>query len=216
MSFVDATAEQNTLQKNKCAYLEFISVLEPKLRNHSTMTLIRGLTRTYAVVIIVVLALVGSTVFISAWMGSLTISSLAKHPPNENDLVIEEITMSSDNPLILSVKVKSNCTHAHIWMNEALIKDYNQTTVAEYWGEWRYSEGPNGQEQTYVLPICELSDFGSEETLTLNFETSLPSGNYTLWFCCTWMIVYDDGDVCTRATVERCTRPFDHANFTIL
>jgi hypothetical protein len=105
-----------------------------------------------------------------------------------------EVTMNDANPLILSVRVKSNCTDDIIYLVEARIEDYNQTTVAVYRGEWV------GGRDGYRRPICVLPDFGSEELLTLNFETSLPSGNYTLWFC-------------SRADVV--IYPFAHAYFTI-
>lgn len=128
---------------------------------------------------------------VSAWMGALTVPGM-HHAANENDLLI---TVSVDNtdPLILSVRVKSNCTDDILYLVEARVKDYNETTVAKYRGEW--VGGRNG----HFEPICVLPSFGSEELLTLNFETSLPSGHYTLWFYSTAMIIY----------------PFAHTDFII-
>jgi len=126
------------------------------------------------------------------WMSALTVPGM-HHAANENDLLMA-ISVDNTNPLILSVRVKSNCTDDILYLIEARIRDCNQTTAAEYQGIWV------GGRDGYRLPICVLENFGSEETLTVDFETTLPSGNYTLWFCSTMMgVVY----------------PFAHAQFTI-
>jgi hypothetical protein len=125
------------------------------------------------------------------WMGALAVPTL-HHAHDENDLLLD-VSVDNTDPLILSVKVKSNCTDDNLYLAVARIKDYNETTVAEYRGEW--VDGSDG----YFEPICVLQNFGSEELLTLNFETSLPSGNYTLWFCSYAMVLY----------------PFAHTDFII-
>ena len=112
---------------------------------------------------------------LSGWMGALTATGM-HHAANENDLLIA-VSVVDANPLTLSVRVESNCTDDILYLVEARVKDYNETTVAEYRGVWV------GGRDGYRQPICVLQNFGSEELLTLNFETSLPSGNYALWFC---------------------------------
>jgi hypothetical protein len=127
-----------------------------------------------------------------AGMSALTITGM-HHAANENDLLMA-VSVDTTNPLILSVRVKSNCTDDILYLVEARVKDYNETTVAEYRGVWV------GGRDGYRRPICVLQNFGSEELLTLNFETSLPSGTYALWFCSRFdVVIY----------------PFAHAYFTI-
>ena len=128
---------------------------------------------------------------VSAWMGALTVA-IINTPADENDLLMD-VSVDYTNPLILSVRVKSNRTYGALYLEEARIEDWNETTVAEYRGEWV------GGRDGHRLPICELKNFGSEELLTLNFETSLPSGNYSLWFYSYAMILY----------------PFAHTDFII-
>ena len=129
---------------------------------------------------------------VSAWMGPLTVTGM-HHAANENDLLMV-VSVHNINPLVLSVRVKSNCTDDILDLVEARVKDYNETTVAEYRGVWV------GGRDGYRRPICVLQNFGSEELLTLNFETSLRSGHYTLWLCSTMMgMVY----------------PFAHTDFMI-
>jgi hypothetical protein len=141
------------------------------------------------------IAVLGAVLVISwlffAWMNALTVPSM-HHTANENDLLMD---VSGDNtdPLVLSVLVKSNCTDVILYLEEARVRDCNRTTVAECRGEWV------GGRDGHFEPICVLQSFGSEELLTLNFETSLPSGNYTLWFYRYAMTLY----------------PFAHTDFVI-
>ena len=155
------------------------------------------------------LVIVGSAWLVSAWMCALTVPGM-HHWGNENDL-ITEVSLINTNPLILSVNARSNCTDDIVYLVGACIKGHNQTTVAECWGEW-HSLKDYG---VYLDPICVLPDFGSEETLTLNFETSLPSGTYTLWFHSIGGVVASSGEVFTRADVERAIYPLAYAYFTV-
>lgn len=140
-------------------------------------------------------AVLGAVIVISwlfsAWMGALNVAGM-HHAANENDLLMA-VSVDSTDPLILSVRVKSNCTDDILDLVEARVKDYNETIVAEYRGMWV------GGSDGYRQPICVLQNFGSEELLTLNFETSLPSGHYTLWFYSIAMKIY----------------PFAHTDFII-
>ena len=164
--------------------------------------------KTVAVLIIVVLAFAGSMAFISAWMGALTIPGFERFFYNENDVTMQ-VSLDNTNPLTLSVKAKSNCSERNVNIVGATVKNYNQTTVAEYWGKW-----VNHHYGEFFDYICELPDYGSEKMFTLNFETTLPPGSYTLWFCAIGPVSYS-GTRATRADVERGIYPFAHVHFTI-
>ena len=131
------------------------------------------------------------SLLVSVWMGSLS-AAIMNTPANENHLLMY-VSVDSTDPLVLSVLVKSNRTDNLLYLDEARIRGFNGTTVAEYLGEWV------GGRDGHRLPICVLRNFGSRELLTLNFKTSLPSGNYTLWFYTYAIILY----------------PFAHTDFVI-
>jgi hypothetical protein len=164
--------------------------------------LLFGLVAVLGVVFVVVWV-------VSAWMCALTIPEM-HHRGNENDLIMK-ISLTNTNPLVLSVGLRSNCTDDIVYLVGAQVKDYNQSTVAEYWGKWGNAQN-NG---AYIEPICVLREFGATEILTLNFENSLPAGYYTLWFCSIGGVVASSGEVFTRANVERAIYPLAHAIFTI-
>jgi hypothetical protein len=172
------------------------------------MTLRQAPTRKVIVVIAVLAAFaVAGILLTAAWMSALTVPGW-RLPYNENDLIMQ-VSLDNTNPLILSVKVKSNSSEKSVNIVEAYVKNYNQTTVAEYWSKW-----VNHHYGFAFDPICELPEYGSEKLLTLNFETSLPSGSYTLWFCAIGEVTYSGTDA-TRADVERGIYPFAHVHFTI-
>jgi hypothetical protein len=169
----------------------------------------RVLTRNGKVLLVVMsLAIVGLAWLVSAWMSVLTIPGAWRLPYNENDLIMQ-VSLDNTNPLILSVKAKSNCSEESVNIVGATVKNYNQTTVAEYWGKW-----VNHHYGEFFDYICELPDYGSEKLLTLNFETTLPSGSYTLWFCAIGPVTWSGKDF-TRADVECAIYPFAHVHFTI-
>jgi hypothetical protein len=173
------------------------------------MTLRQAPTRK-VIVVIAVLAVfsVAGIVLTAAWMSALTIPGFERFFYNEND-VIMQVSLDNTNPLILSAKARSNCSERSVNIVGATVKNYNQTTVAEYWGKWvdhHYGE--------FFDYICELPDYGSEKLFTLNFKTTLPPGSYTLWFCAIGPITYS-GTRATRADVERGIYPFAHVHFTI-
>ncbi len=132
-----------------------------------------------AATVVLVVAATFSGLLLMSWLSALTVPGM-HHAANENDLLIQASVINV-NPLVLFARVRSTCTDDILYLTEARIQDNNQTTVAEYRGIW--IGGGDG----YRRPLCTLKDFGSEETLTLEFETTLPSENYTLWFCSTMM-----------------------------
>jgi len=154
------------------------------------------------------LVILGLAWLASAWMGALTIPGFERFFYSEND-VIMQVSLDNTAPLTLSVKAKSNCSDLSVNIVGATVKNYNQTTVAEYWGKW-----VNHHYGEFFDYICELPDYGSEKLFTLNFETTLPPGSYTLWFCAIGPVTYS-GTRATRADVERGIYPFAHVHFTI-
>jgi len=138
----------------------------------------RGLTRTYAVVIIVILGLVGSTVFISAWMGALEVG-LPLTGPEKDDLLIEEVSVNTFDPLVLTVGMKS-LYHLDIEFDQGYIQDENQTVIAQCPRTVPYGSVSDGRGHSVQHFIVFILPANSEETVTLNFNTTLPSGNYRL------------------------------------
>ncbi len=94
-------------------------------------------------------------------------------------IVITQIALSNTNPLTLSLTAKSFYSR-EIDFVEAQIKDADQATVASIEAKWvtvEYNEwGPVSRMQF----IGQLPG-GSEKTLTFDFNTTLPSGNYSVW-----------------------------------
>ena len=124
---------------------------------------------------VAVLAFMGLLVILSVWMGALFVPGM-HHAPVESDLLIN-VNVASTNPLILSVRLTWNSTDDNVWLTEARILDANQTVVAVYQGEW--VGGADG----YRKSIRVLQSFGEQKQLTMGFNTSLPAGDYALWFC---------------------------------
>lgn len=92
---------------------------------------------------------------------------------------ITQVTVVNTSPLILSLNVKA-ITSKDTRIDSALILSQNDNLVAEYYLEPIIVVDYYKHTQTFVnQPICELPA-GSEITLTLNFNTTLPSGNYTV------------------------------------
>lgn len=131
------------------------------------------------------------SLLVSVWMGSLTVA-IMNTPANENHLLMY-VSVDNTDPLVLSVLAKSNRTDSILYLEEARVRDFNRITVAEYRGEWI------GGRDGHFEPLCVLGNFDSRELLTLNFKTTLPSGNYTLWFYTYACILY----------------PFAHTDFLI-
>lgn len=85
---------------------------------------------------------------------------------------ITQLTVVDTNPLILSVNVKAITSKDSLIDTAWVYNDYDCASVAHCFNE------------ESVLPA------GSEVTLNLNFNTTLPSGNYTLSFS-TWHVNHD-------------------------
>ncbi|MGA2681587.1 MAG: hypothetical protein ABSF44_07290 [Candidatus Bathyarchaeia archaeon] len=113
--------------------------------------------------------------------GTLFSSSLTFNSQQTEKLTITNFRLDSIHPLTCSVDAKS-FYYYEIDFDTAFIKAYNQTIVAQINSNWVESteiDGAGGHYMTmnflYRLPP------GDERTLIFNFNTTLPSGNYTFW-----------------------------------
>jgi hypothetical protein len=126
----------------------------------------------------VVLALVGSTVFISAWMGALEVG-LPMGGPEKDELLIEKVSVNTIDPLILSVGMKS-LYRLDIEFDQGYVQDGNQIVVAQCPRTVPYGSASDGRGHSVQHFIVCLLPANSEKTVILDFNTTLPSGNYRL------------------------------------
>jgi len=90
---------------------------------------------------------------------------------------ITQVTVIDTSPLVLSLNVKA-ITSRDTRIDGALVLNSDGTDVATYYLEPIIVVDYYSHEQTYVRQsICELPT-GSEITITLDFNKTLPSGNY--------------------------------------
>jgi hypothetical protein len=108
---------------------------------------------------------------------------LATTYPNLSDppekMAITNVSLIGTNPLILSLDAKSFYM-AEIWFDNAYIKDCNQTTVASIIGEMVEVQKPNATPY-WTFQFAARLPAASEKVLTLNFNTTMPSGEYSVW-----------------------------------
>jgi hypothetical protein len=94
-------------------------------------------------------------------------------------LVITHVSVNSTYPLILSLNVKSLYS-VEIDFVEACVKNDKQVTVASIEGTWVTVEIDEWGPVSRMQFVGQLPG-GSEKTLTFNFNTTSPSGNYSVW-----------------------------------
>ena len=100
-------------------------------------------------------------------------------PPEK--VAITNVSLEGTNPLTFSVKAKSSYRY-DICFETAAVEDSNQTIVSSINSEWIYFKDSRGQTCStmkfiYVLPP------GAEQIATFDFNTTLPTGNYTFMLC---------------------------------
>ncbi len=98
-------------------------------------------------------------------------------PPEK--MAITNVLVTATSPLILSLDAKSFYM-AEIWFDNAYVKDCNQTTVASIIGEMVEVQKPNASPY-WTFHYAARLPAASEKILTLNFNTTLPSGEYSVW-----------------------------------
>jgi len=93
-------------------------------------------------------------------------------------MTISKASLDKVNPLTVSLQVKSYYSN-DIYFEEASVIDDYQLPIASIQGQWiTVEDGESGPYQTMQF-VGKLPG-GSDETLTLNFNTTLPSGNYVV------------------------------------
>jgi hypothetical protein len=120
---------------------------------------------------------VAVSVLVSAWLGALTVG-LPLRFPYENEVSLE-VSVNDVNPLVLSVNMKS-LYYADIQFDHGYIQDGNQTVVAECPRTVGFGSVSDGRGHSVPHFIVCILPANSEKTVTLNFNTTLPSGNYRL------------------------------------
>ena len=118
------------------------------------------------------LLLIPSLAFVTMYWASVEITVNAPMFPMRSE--ITQVTIVGTNPLVLYLDVKAiTCRDSRI--EGALIFDSYDQRVAEAYPERKWTVYGNFQGMTWtVLPG------GSETTLTVNFNCTLPPGNYTV------------------------------------
>jgi len=115
------------------------------------------------------------TLFLSVTL--VTTYPLFGSPPER--IAITNVSVAATDPLILSLNAKSFYM-AEIWFDQAYVKNCNQTAVASIMGEMVEVQEPNSTPYWTFQYVARLPA-ASEKTLTLNFNTTLPPGEYSVW-----------------------------------
>ena len=148
-------------------------------------------------------AVVTVSVLFSAWLGALTVGNPGFLYENEVSL---EVSVNNTDPLILTVNMKSlflyeagvgstghmTVPNADLEFDHGYIQDDNQTVVAECPRTVPFgsvSDGRGHYVQHFIVCILPAN---STKTVTLNFNTTLPSGNYCLTLHTHGNAIYSD------------------------
>lgn len=115
------------------------------------------------------------TLFLSTVLA--TTYPIFSNPPERMSLT--NVSVKTTNPLTLSLNSKSFYM-TEIYFDEAYVKDYNQITVASIIGKEVMVQKPNTSPYWTFQFVARLPAT-SEKILTLNFNTTLPSGEYSIW-----------------------------------
>ncbi len=94
-------------------------------------------------------------------------------------IALNNVSVSGNNPLILIANMTS-FHHSEIEFSYGYIQDKNQTVVAQCLREVPYGSSADGRghwSQHYVVCVVPAN---STAQVSLNFNTTLPSGNYCL------------------------------------
>ncbi len=124
------------------------------------------------IVVVLVPCLVLATVFVFP----VLMLDYAPMFPVRDEITLVQI--ANNNPLLLYLGIKA-ITSEGTNIDSVLILNSYGTMVAEYRMEDFVTVDEHGDRVTNSLPICTLSG-GSSMTLTVRFNTTLPSGHYTV------------------------------------
>ena len=120
---------------------------------------------------VLAILLIPPLIFVSLFYGCVSAVLIAPMFPLRSE--ITQVTLVDDSPLVLSLCVKA-ITSRDTRIECALILDSNDTLVASYWNEEIMVNGVSTFQPICVLPA------GSEITVTIDFNTTLPSGSYLI------------------------------------
>jgi hypothetical protein len=101
-------------------------------------------------------------------------------------MAITNVSVTATNPLILSLNAKS-FYRIEICFDRAYVKDCKQTEVASIIGEMVEVQNSTGNPTNWpgypywTFHFVARLQAASEKILTLNFNTTLPSGEYSVW-----------------------------------
>ena len=137
------------------------------------------LTRAHAAVVLAVLALVGFVVFFCAWLGALTVGVPNTLPFGGEGLLIKDVSVDSVDPLVLTVNLES-IINRDVEFDHGYIQDESLTVVAQCLRTVPFGSVSDGRGHWVQYFVVCVLPANSEETLLLNFNASLPSGNYRL------------------------------------
>ena len=129
-------------------------------------------TKTYMLIVVPAIILAASFFLITSWMSGLTVTGMNHAPINEFEV---QVYVNNNNPLTLTIYIKSLNDHHHIEFLKAEICDANNNTVADYQGKLVGGI----YERTKIEPICELPP-ESEKAVRLYFNTTMSQGKYSL------------------------------------
>jgi len=127
----------------------------------------------------------------AAWLGALQIPDI--HSISGTNEVALQVSVNSTNPLILAANMKStyNTTsddsagfmlvgYSDTEFDYGYIKDENQTVVAQCPRTFPFGSNSDGRGHYSQHFIVSVLPINSEKTVNLNFNTTLPPGNYNL------------------------------------
>lgn len=98
-------------------------------------------------------------------------------------LAFTKVTVDNTNPLTLSLTMKSFYMY-EIYFDQASIKDQHELSLlppVELKPEWVTAEDSRRTELYYTQRFLGQLPGGSEKVITLDFNTTLPTGNYAVW-----------------------------------
>lgn len=136
----------------------------------------------FSTLIVIFIPLLVFNLFLSISLA--TTYPIMESPPER--MTITNVLVKSNNPLTISLSAKSFYM-AEICFDQAYVKDYNKTTVASIIGKEveiqnstsHPSNWPGHPYWTFQY-VARLPP-ASEKTITLDFNTTLPPGDYSLW-----------------------------------
>jgi hypothetical protein len=134
---------------------------------------------------------VAGIVLTAAWMSALAVPDINNYPGQRE--VTLRVSVNSTNPLILTVYRKSSynssivdsagfmtTVNKDIEFDDGYVQDENQTAVAWCPRTVPYGSSSDGRGHYVQHFIVCILPANSEKTVTIDFNTTVPSGKYCL------------------------------------